>query len=215
MSTAQRRALLTLLGLIVAGQVVRTWLLRPGEAPGAVAVLPAGSGAELAAQRARAAALARPMQPGERLDLNVAGAAELDRLPGVGAGLARRIVDDRAAHGPFRSLEDLDRVPGIGPALLKRVGAFVVQGGGGQDPTPRAARAGATVAGDAAGAAVDLNRATEAELLRLPGIGPTKARAIMAYRQARGPFASVADLLAVPGIGPATLDGLAGRVVVR
>lgn len=54
---------------------------------------------------------------------------------------------------------------------------------------------------------VDLNTADVATLERdLLGIGPTKAKAIVDYRQAHGPFASVDELLEVPGIGTATLE---------
>lgn len=48
------------------------------------------------------------------LDLNSATVEELDKLPGVGKVLAKRIVDYRASHGGFRSVEELQRVDGIG-----------------------------------------------------------------------------------------------------
>jgi competence protein ComEA len=35
--------------------------------------------------------------------------------------LARRIVEWRTEHGPFRSLEELERVPGVGPSLRARL----------------------------------------------------------------------------------------------
>ena len=52
---------------------------------------------------------------------------------------------------------------------------------------------------------VDVNRATAADLDRLPGVGPSTAKAIIDHRTRNGPFASVDDLLAVRGIGPAKL----------
>jgi competence ComEA-like helix-hairpin-helix protein len=52
---------------------------------------------------------------------------------------------------------------------------------------------------------VDPNTADEAELDRLPGVGPSAAKAIVGLRDAGGRFSSAMDLLAVPGIGPATL----------
>lgn len=208
MSPAERRALVTLLGLIVAGQGVRTWLLHPGDAPGSVSILqPAGTDA-LNQHRVMAEQAGKPLRPGERLDLNEAPASELVRLPRVGPALARRIVSDREANGPFRTLEDLDRVSGVGPALLAHVKDFVVQPAAGAAP-------GGPASSPGVGAAIDLNSATEAELLRLPGIGPAKARAIVAYRQSRGPFASVEEVLRVPGIGPSTLAGFAGLAMVR
>lgn len=53
---------------------------------------------------------------------------------------------------------------------------------------------------------LDLNAATEAELDALPGIGPAKAKSIIAYREAGGAFRAVDDLLKVKGIGPKLLE---------
>jgi len=55
------------------------------------------------------------------LDINQATAAELEKLPGIGPALARRIVEWREIHGPFRSVEDLLQVPGIGPKTLEGI----------------------------------------------------------------------------------------------
>ena len=55
---------------------------------------------------------------------------------------------------------------------------------------------------------LDINIASEEELVVLPGIGPKKARAIVDWRRSNGPFESVDQLTSVHGIGPRTLDGL-------
>jgi competence protein ComEA len=55
---------------------------------------------------------------------------------------------------------------------------------------------------------VDLNHADEAALLGLPGIGETRARAIVAYRNAHGGFRNLSQLLQVKGIGRALLKRL-------
>lgn len=55
---------------------------------------------------------------------------------------------------------------------------------------------------------ISLNRATQAELETLPGIGEKKAQAILAYRDAHGRFRTCEELLEVEGIGEATLEGL-------
>ena len=52
---------------------------------------------------------------------------------------------------------------------------------------------------------IDINAATADDFDRLPGVGPTIARAIVEHRKRNGPFASVDELLAVRGIGPAKL----------
>jgi len=58
----------------------------------------------------------------------------------------------------------------------------------------------------APGETLDPNRSEEAELDRLPGIGPATARAIVNEREEGGAFLEIRDLLRVRGIGPATLE---------
>jgi competence protein ComEA len=60
-----------------------------------------------------------------RIDLNVATAAELDRLPGIGPSLAAAVIAYRNTNGPFRSVDALLKVPGIGPAKLEQFRALV------------------------------------------------------------------------------------------
>jgi competence protein ComEA len=64
----------------------------------------------------------------------------------------------------------------------------------------------------AEGETVDPNRADEAELRRLPGIGPVTARAVIRHRRQHGPFRSREELLDVPGVGPRTMARLADRI---
>jgi competence protein ComEA len=60
---------------------------------------------------------------------------------------------------------------------------------------------------------VSLSAATPEQLDELPGIGPSTAAKIVAFRQEHGAFHSVEELDAVPGIGPARLAELKGLVV--
>lgn len=55
---------------------------------------------------------------------------------------------------------------------------------------------------------VSINRATAAELMAAPGIGPVLAARIIAARGQRGGFSSLAEVAAVPGIGRAKLAAL-------
>lgn len=55
------------------------------------------------------------------VSLNQATAEELAGLPGIGPRLARTIVADRSARGPYPTLDDLTRVRGVGPQLIKRL----------------------------------------------------------------------------------------------
>ena len=49
----------------------------------------------------------------QRINLNTAPAKELEALPGIGKGLAERIVEHREKYGPFRRAEHLMMVRGI------------------------------------------------------------------------------------------------------
>lgn len=54
---------------------------------------------------------------------------------------------------------------------------------------------------------VNINTADAATIAHaLDGVGPSKAAAIVAWREANGPFKNVEDLGQVKGIGPATLE---------
>jgi hypothetical protein len=64
------------------------------------------------------------------------------------------------------------------------------------------------------GLRLDPNRASADALTVLPGIGPARAAAIVARRDAR-PFASLSELASVPGIGPVTLAGIAPYLAVE
>jgi competence protein ComEA len=80
------------------------------EAPGAVATAPAGP----------------PISPPpEPLDVNRADAAQLARLPGVGPGLAQRIVEERRRRGRFESPDQLRYVLGMGPKKLAAIRPFI------------------------------------------------------------------------------------------
>lgn len=222
MLTPERRALLLLLTLAVAGQAMRYLATRPGEALGGVQILSTFPVGSPAAQRDSAMQQARPLAPGERIDADQAPATELARLPRVGPGMAKRIIADRERHGAFGDLTGLDRVAGIGPGLLRTLEPFLSFSGvpaeRQADPLHGAAvgttfapppeRGGSIPRSARQGTALNVNRATVVELEALPGIGPALARRIVADREARGPFATVQALDRVPGIGPASVARL-------
>ena len=49
-----------------------------------------------------------------KVNINTANAAELEKLPGIGAKIAEEIVKHRDAHGPFKSTDELKTVKGVG-----------------------------------------------------------------------------------------------------
>jgi len=60
-----------------------------------------------------------------RINLNTATAAELEVLPGIGPGLAQRIIEHRERAGRFRTVAELDKVKGIGPRTIEKLRALV------------------------------------------------------------------------------------------
>jgi competence protein ComEA len=176
-------------GLAVAvASVLAVHALHRGPAHAAVPVL-------RTAVHARAPAAAQ-------LVVDVAGAVRRPGLYHLAAGT--RIADAVAAAGGATAKADVTLVNLAAPladgeqVLVPARGAAGAADGGGE-PSPTAP--------------LDLNTASAEQLDALPGVGPATAQKIIDYRQAHGPFRSVAELEAVPGIGPSKLAQLKGLVI--
>jgi competence protein ComEA len=61
---------------------------------------------------------------------------------------------------------------------------------------------------------ININTASQAELESLPGIGPTTAQKIIAYRETNGPFVTTQDIINVSGIGPGTYERIKDLITV-
>lgn len=127
-----------------------------------------------------------------------------------------RIAGPLRPHGSGRLVPDASRAPAPDPRFALEA-----------TPSPASAPAAAAVppaqpaptkaAASAAGlpdGRIDISTAGTEELERLPGIGPARARDIIAVRGQRGGFRRVEDLLDVPGIGEKTLEKLRPHVLV-
>ncbi len=134
-----------------------------------------------------------------------------------------RVVDAVAAAGGATARADLD-VVNLATPLVDAAQVYIPRRGvtpkpvvvrprpGLNPPTTATVNIGGSAASGGA-TVIDLNAATEQQLDTLPGVGPSTARAIIAYRVQHGPFARIEDLLNVRGIGPVKLDAL--RDLVR
>lgn len=174
------------------------------------------------------------------VDINTADASTLETLPGIGASKAAAIIQYRTDHGPFKSVDELDNVSGIGPSTLANLRDLVTVGAGAKgteaaapaakpeskaepkaESKPAAASSAPAAASSApavsaeGGCPVNINTADAAGLDALPGIGASKAAAILQYRTDHGPFASCDALDAVSGIGASTLATLAPCCTVK
>jgi competence protein ComEA len=206
--------------IVVAGAVVAVgaggyWLLRAPRVP-VESSLPRATTTAVDATTTVPASPATPAAstsaaPSE-LVVHVAGHVVAPGVYTVRAG--SRVVDAVAAAGGASGdaatdsinlaelLRDGDRVyvPGIDDAAVVPAGVT---------PAAPVSSGGATPSGP-----LDLNTATAEQLDALPGVGPSTAAAIVAYRAANGPFSSVDGLDQVRGIGPSKLAALRDLVTV-
>jgi competence protein ComEA len=141
----------------------------------------------------------------------------------AGVALILAVIGARAgAHQPPPAFEPAPSAtpPVIAAGFMVGLpGASTAGDAGSAEPTPVPApppveAASAPGAGLLADGRVVLNAASEAELTKLPGIGPSRARAILALRQRLTRFRAVEDLLRIKGIGRKMLRRLRPNVVL-
>lgn len=131
-----------------------------------------------------------------KIDINTADLPLLTKLPGIGPGLAKQIIDYRDQHGPFKTLGELQKVPGIGPKRVERIKEKITLPEGTlEKEIPSSTK-------------INLNTAATEELCTIIGIGPKLAKAIVDYRTKNGPFGSIDELTLVPKIGRKTCENL-------
>lgn len=123
-------ALLTVLGLLLAGMAARHFQRQPRSFP---EEFYADTARQFAADtvaledstgegsRAGALQAASPLSGASRIELNRATQAQLERLPYIGPVKAQRILDYREDHGLFERVQELERVRGIGPKTMERL----------------------------------------------------------------------------------------------
>ena len=151
------------------------------------------------------------------VDLNTADRAELRQLPGVGPTMADAILAHRREVGQFHSVDDLNAVHGVGEKTLEKLRPLLTVSEPALEqlerkPSPPnspvvVSKGGKIQPGEPP---INVNTAGEAELMRLPKVGPATAKAIVAAR----PFKSVDDLDRAKGIGAKTLEALRPFVTV-
>jgi competence protein ComEA len=165
------------------------------------------------------------------VNLNTATQGELEALPGIGEKKAKDII----AHRPFHSVDELKNVKGIGDKEFNKLKGLVVVD---QPAAPVAEKAPVTETAPtttttttkqpetkkettssasktaaselAAGEKINLNTASKQDLERLPGIGETKAQAIIDAR----PFQKPEDVMKVKGIKAKTYDKIKDHIAL-
>lgn len=166
----------------------------PGASPGESVDTAGEQGADGAGALAEGADTADEVAA--ELYVHVTGAVVAPGVYGLPEGA--RVVDAVAAAGGV--VEDADQealnlaAPLVDGAKVRVPFTGEDAAGAGGEVTE-----GSVVAQD--GGLVNINTADAVELQRLPGVGEATAAAIIAEREAGGPFASVDDLVRVDGIG--------------
>jgi competence protein ComEA len=174
-----------------------------------------GAGSDLAAATDRGVSSRDPATTTGDLVVEIVGAV---RQPGVyRLPAGSRVGDVLTAAGGYgprvdtaRAAQDLNLAAPVSDGAQVRVPSrddFT-------DPDTGSGGAAASGTRPSSGAKVDLNRATQAELEALPGIGPATAQKILEYREQHGGFKSVDELDQVSGIGEKRLAALRDHVRV-
>ena len=68
-----------------------------------------------------------------QININTADLVDLEKIPGIGPEIARRIIEYRTNHGQFLSLDDLSKVKGIGDKKLEMMKDYIIV----QDQRPK------------------------------------------------------------------------------
>lgn len=132
----------------------------------------------------------------QKFNLNEADTTQLDKIYGIGAKLAQRIVKYRDKLGGFTSQEQLKEVYGLDTAVVKKIVAASYL------PDPPGVKK------------INLNTADEKILAAHPYFGRKIASAIVAYRFQHGNFKSVDDLRSIPLIDKNNLGKIFPYVTV-
>ena len=152
---------------------------------------------------------------GQPIKVYITGAVQIPGVYELRQG--DRIYDAVTAAGGTDQGADLEAINLA--ALVKDEGYYYVPRLG-ETPRPEIAAAVAEAnapagdSGESQNGLVDLNTADEELLGSLPGIGPTRARAIIDHRQQNGPFESIDDILNVQGIGEGIYENIRDLVTV-
>lgn len=140
------------------------------------------------------------------------------KSPGIFTAQAGdRVIDLISAAGSFTDKADKDKV-NFAQIVEDQMVIYVPEIGEedkGYLENMQVGSSGDAVSGGTSGGLVNLNTATQEDLETLTGIGPSKANAILEYRETVGKFKEVDELKKVTGIGDKTFERLRDSISVK
>lgn len=151
----------------------------------------------------------------EIIKVDVKGAV---KSPGIFTAQAGdRVIDLISAAGSFTEKADTDKV-NFAQIIEDQMVIYVPEIGEedkGDLENIQVGTSGDAVTKGTSGGLVNLNTATQEDLQTLTGIGPSKANAILEYREKAGKFKEVDELKQVTGIGDKTFERLRDSISVK
>ncbi len=151
----------------------------------------------------------------EIIKVDVKGAV---KSPGIFTAQAGdRVIDLISSAGSFTEKADTDKV-NFAQIIEDQMVIYVPEIGEedkGNLENIQVGTSGDAVTKDTSGGLVNLNTATQEDLQTLTGIGPSKADAILEYRETVGKFKEVDELKQVTGIGDKTFERLRDSISVK
>lgn len=151
----------------------------------------------------------------EIIKVDVKGAV---KSPGIFTAQAGdRVIDLISAAGSFTEKADTDKV-NFAQIIEDQMVIYVPEIGEedkGDLENIQVGTSGDAITKGTSGGLVNLNTATQEDLQTLTGIGPSKANAILEYRETAGKFKEVDELKQVTGIGDKTFERLRDSISVK
>jgi len=151
------------------------------------------------------------LPPGSRIEDAIRSAGGLtSRANTIAINLARRLQDEMQFNVPgrvsqARPVGDATKAPSESTVSTPRSAATTAP----DDPSTQPSSPAVELTGP-----ININTATAEELDALPGVGPSKAAAIVQTREEHGPFQRAEDLQEVSGIGPKLWETIKNLVTV-
>lgn len=166
--------------------------------------------AELPAEVEETPAPPVPEEPKD-VTVDVKGAVQSPGIYTIHAGA--RVHEAIAKAGGLASEADTNAI-NLAQKVQDELVIYVPAAGEAPPVTAPLASAGSST-GEGSGELISINTADAEKLQELPGIGQSKAAAIITHRETEGPFQTVEDFKNVPGIGDKTFERLAPLITVQ